>query len=160
MRFPGCVRQAQVLGRSAVRALRRSDAADLGGEGTSPLRAPEAGEVMTQWDETVAAKRRSEGRMLVWLRKQINGDLRQARADERVSRLCADLISLQLASDQVAAHKAVLDYLRSVESWHQTRSDPEYANVMLIADTVVALTRRIAVGYKQRPGWRDEWSPR
>jgi hypothetical protein len=160
MRFPGCVRQAQVLGRSAVRSLRGCDAADLGCEGSAPVRAQEGTAVMSAYDEQRAAERHADGRMLVWLRKQLNADLRRARVDERISRECGDTLSLGIARDQVDLFRALLVWHRRMDSWHSTRGDPDYASVLLTADTVIAIVRHVAYGYRQRPGWRDEWGPR
>jgi hypothetical protein len=143
-----------------VRSLCRSDAADLGCEGSAPVRTQKGPAVMSAYDEQIAAQRRADGRMLVWLRKQLKADLRRARADLRVAVDCSDDVSLPIASDEVDLFKALLVWQRRIDSWNTTRGDPDYANVRLIADTVIAIARHVAYGYRQRPGWRDEWSPR
>jgi hypothetical protein len=89
----------------------------------------------------------ADGRMLKWLRREMNRDLRAARASGD--------------ADRVAICKALLDVQSRAASWQGTRNDPYYARIQQDADLVLALARRLAWGFRFREGYKwVAWEPR
>jgi hypothetical protein len=106
-----------------------------------------------------AARAVADRRLLTWLRREVNQDLRYWRHEalvlplERRERLTADC-------------KAKLALLKWAERWAGIR-DPGYdlpsgrpdveAAMLGHLQVVMGCVRRLAQGYAGRPGWRSEW---
>jgi hypothetical protein len=99
----------------------------------------------------------ADRRLLKWLRRQVNADLRKWRQASRDG--SPDAPGL------VADCRAKLRLLRWADSWIRVR-DPDYPNAtdpriraVLRDDSVLvmAAVRYVAAGYRDRGGWRPEW---
>jgi hypothetical protein len=94
--------------------------------------------------------------MLKWLRRQVNGDLRYWRHASRAGRF--------RAADVVADCKAKLAMLTWADNWHhgswEEQPPPVSAHMAAEQGLVMAAMRRVAAGYRHRPGWRPEWDLR
>jgi Family of unknown function (DUF6221) len=108
-----------------------------------------------------AREARRDRRLLRWLRREVNQDLRHWRYDLAMdpawrARLIADC-------------QAKRELLRWAEGWQEVRT-LEYARAHYFserpdveatllsgAQLIMAAVRRVAQGYRGRPGWRDEW---
>lgn len=110
------------------------------------------------------AEARRDARLLRWLRREVNRNLRYWRAyggglpDDRYRDLIADC-------------KARLDMLTWAEHWAEVSSpgrefpDPGgngqvRGRMLSEAALVMAAMRRLAQGYRARDGWRGEWDLR
>lgn len=106
---------------------------------------------MSRRDTEAAAERRRDTAMLAWLRRQVNGDLRYWRhaGGERAADVAADC-------------KAKREMLTWAENWNDRDWSQDYppqvASVMAIERLlVIGAMRRVARGYRHRPGWKPEW---
>jgi hypothetical protein len=105
-------------------------------------------------------QRAAEARLLKWLRRQVNADLRYWRSEPGV------LPPARYAS-LVADCKARLDMLRWAEDWARIRepgvlpdSDRVRGEMLAHLALVMGAVRKLAQGYRDRDGWRDEWNTR
>ena len=113
---------------------------------------------MTTPAERLATKEAADKRLLKWLRREVNQDLRYWRSEPGA-------IPLERYAQLVADCKAKLELIGWAESWQRVRG-PDYVHpgrpdvqVALISDLrlTMAAVRRVAAGYKGRDGWREEW---
>jgi len=113
-------------------------------------------------DAEEAAQARADRRLLTWLRREVNRDLRYWRHDYDCE------IPADRREQLVADCKAKLELIRWAENWQGVR-DPDRdvpgrpdVRATLLSDLrfVMAAIRRVAAGYKGRDGWRGEWDLR
>ena len=105
-----------------------------------------------------AAEARECARLLKWLRREVNRDLREWRGHLKAG--TGGPLAGRLP-DLIADCKAKLAMIAWAESWQGvwTREGHQDIRWQMIEYLrfVMHGIRRVAVGYAGRPGWREEW---
>lgn len=108
-------------------------------------------------DEAAEAVRYA--RLLKWLRREVNRDLREWRGHLKAG--TAGPLAERLP-DLVADCKAKLAMIRWAESWQRVWDDEHYGpdirwQMVEQLRFVMYGARKVAAGYAGREGWREEW---
>lgn len=113
-----------------------------------------------EWAEREAAEKASDARLLKWLRREVNRDLREWRGYLRAG--TGGSVAGRLPG-LVLDCKAKLNLIRWAESWQVAYEKDRYRDDDMRADMLALMqmsmhgVRKVAAGYSNREGWREEW---
>lgn len=101
-----------------------------------------------------AADAASVARLLKWLRREVNRDLREWRGHLKAG--TGGPLTGRIP-DLIADCKAKLVMIAWAEHWHAGWLNPDYALVDRERHMVMHGVRKVAAGYSNRDGYRGEW---